>query len=162
MPGRKCPERQAGPTFAVLLLAGALYLAQARADDLAPQAYDLAIETTMPNLEQALRYATTHEQRCMGSRDLHAAFPLLRHDSLRGCGLEPEKSDGATMSYALVCGSGNVASGAAVWRLDGKRLRGVLDIKFGGKNMTVSQRITARSLGACAPGGGVMPPNPWP
>lgn len=148
---------KAGPGLqraAAPLAALALWAPLARTADFIPAgAYDLTIETTMPNLDQALRYATVRETRCLHSRDLAAAFPLLRHDALRGCGLAPEKSDGETAYYLLVCDGGNMATGGAVWRLDGTQVQGALEVKFGGKNMTVSQRVTARLLGACPAGG---------
>src|SRR5579864_8899033 len=39
--------------------------------------YDLTIETSMPHLEENLRYTITREQRCMRHEELAGVFPVL-------------------------------------------------------------------------------------
>jgi hypothetical protein len=151
MSAGRLPERQAGAAFAALLLGVAPH--PAGAGDSAPQLYELIIETTMPNLEQAIRYATERETRCLGRRDLASAFPILRHDALRGCRLDEKSRDRNGVSYVLVCDGGSGTTGAAHWEIERDRLAGRLDVKLGGKNMTFSQRITAGRRGPCAVGG---------
>lgn len=114
-----------------------------------PGLYEVTTETLMPHLEEALRYATTRETRCLTHQDLASAFPVLRHDSLKGCRLDPETADKASVSYFLICGSTSGTTGAARWQRDGDRLRGTLDVRLGGKNMTFSQRVTATTVGPC-------------
>jgi hypothetical protein len=103
----------------------------------------------MPNLEENLRYATTHERRCLSHNDLASAFPILTHASLKDCSLTKESRHGDTLSYVLVCSGGHGTTGGAVWLLQGSRLRGTLNVKLGGKNMTFYQRITATETGEC-------------
>jgi len=113
--------------------------------------YEVTIETVMPHLEEALRYATTRETRCLGPRGLFTAFPILRHESLKGCTLGQERRDADSASFVLICEGGNGTTGAARWRIDGNPLTGILDVKLGGKNMTFSQRVTAKPVGSCPP-----------
>ena len=114
-----------------------------------PQLYELTTETSMPHLEENLRYANTTRRQCLAQSQLTTAFPILGHPALQGCKLENERRQPQSLSYQLVCTGGHGTTGAAVWHLDEHRLRGTLDIKLGGKNMTFFQRITAIPLGSC-------------
>ncbi len=113
------------------------------------QLYEVTTETGMPHLEENLRYTVTHEKHCLAHRELAAAFPVLSHPALQGCSLQNETRHNDTLSYALVCPSGHGTTGEAIWQIDGHRIRGTLNVKLGGKNMTFYQRITALPLGAC-------------
>jgi hypothetical protein len=77
------------------------------------------------------------------------AFPVLSHPALQGCSLQNEARHEEAVSYALVCSGGHGTTGEAIWQMDAHRIRGTLNIKLGGKNMTFYQRITALPLGAC-------------
>lgn len=111
--------------------------------------YEITTETGMPHLEENLRYATTHERRCISRHALFTAFPILTHPALKGCQLESPTSRGDLLSYALVCDGTHGTTGTAIWRVAPQRLRGTLHVKLGGKNMTFYQRITAVSQGEC-------------
>ena len=119
------------------------------ADTFPAQLYDVTTETVMPHLEENLRYTTTHERRCLRHLQLSAAFPILAHPALKGCELTHETHKEDTVSYVLVCTGGPGTSGGAIWRIDESRIRGTLNVKLGGKNMTFSQRVTALPRGAC-------------
>lgn len=133
-------------------LLAALISSLALASDLPPppsRLYEVTIETGMPNLEENLRYATTHERRCLSHDEFASAFPILTHASLLGCSLTNESRHGDTLSYALICSGGHGTTGGAVWQMEGGQLRGTLSVKLGGKNMTFFQRITAIEVGEC-------------
>lgn len=103
----------------------------------------------MPHLEENLRYAITHEKRCLSHQELSSAFPILNHESLKGCKLDKESRHEDTVSYLLICENGHGTTGAARWYLGADQIRGTLDVKLGGKNMTFYQHITAKPLGEC-------------
>lgn len=111
--------------------------------------YEVTTETGMPHLEEALRYTVTHERRCMADRPMAEAFPVMGHPALQGCSLQNETRHEDTISYALVCSGGHGTTGEAIWQIEAHRIRGTLNVKLGGKNMTFYQRITAMQLGAC-------------
>ncbi len=111
--------------------------------------YDVTTETGMPHLEENLRYTTERARRCLSNQPLSAVFPILEHPALQGCRLQDEVKQGDTVSYQLVCQGGHGTTGQAIWHLDEHRIRGTLNIKLGGKNMTFYQRITAVPLGSC-------------
>ncbi len=103
----------------------------------------------MPHLEENLRYATTREEKCLSEDELFVRFPVLHHVALRDCKLDPESRAAQQASFRLDCSGGHGTTGGAVWRLGEHQLRGRLDVKLGGKNMTFYQTVTALPLGAC-------------
>jgi uncharacterized protein DUF3617 len=122
------------------------------AETMSPQLYEVITETAMPHLEENLRYATTREQRCLERNELWRAFPMLNYAALKDCRLDPEHQQEDAVSYALVCKGGHGTTGHATWQLGPTHSTGTLNVKLGGKNMTFSQRVTARPLGACVTG----------
>jgi Protein of unknown function (DUF3617) len=142
------PRRTVFRRLAPALLA--IVIASVRgSDEAAPQLYDLTTETSMPHLEENLRYATTTQRQCLALPELAVAFPILHHPALDGCKLNRESRQLDSLSYQLVCTGGHGTTGSAVWHLSEHRVRGTLDVKLGGKNMTFSQTITAVPLGKC-------------
>jgi hypothetical protein len=74
---------------------------------------------------------------------------MLRYESFTGCTLAGGQRAGEYIEYRLVCRNPEAATGAAHLALSSAGIRGALDIKMGAKNMTFSQRIHGRRLGAC-------------
>jgi hypothetical protein len=107
--------------------------------------YELVTETGMPHLEWNLRHAVVTEARCLSEAELATAFWMLGDVSLQDCTLVPQ--DRQTLS--LQCHGGHGTRGQAHWQWDDTPIRGTLDARLGGKNMTFWQRIVARPLGAC-------------
>ena len=136
---------------AIALLMPVVVIAPVHGSDAAPpQLYELTTETSMPHLEENLRYANTTRRQCLVMSQLTTAFPILQHPALEGCKLENERLLPQSLSYQLVCTGGHGTTGSAIWHLDEHRIRGTLDVKLGGKNMTFFQRITAIPLGKCS------------
>src|SRR6266481_2458255 len=111
--------------------------------------YDVTIETGMPHLEENLRYTTTHQRSCISLKDLATEFPILNHPTLAGCALGGEARKDDTVKFVLSCDDRHGTTGMAVWHINKLRIRGRLDVKLGGKNMTFSQTVTARVVGNC-------------
>jgi hypothetical protein len=136
-----------------LLIFLALIGPQVRASQIMPlRMYEVTTETGMPHLEESLRYTLTREKHCLAHQGLSDAFPILKSPALKGCKLDQESRRDDTVSYLLVCAGGHGTTGRATWHLGEHQIRGTLDVKLGGKNMTFYQRVTARSLGECGPG----------
>lgn len=112
--------------------------------------YRLTTETVLPHLEESLRYATTVTARCLGTQEVSSLFPLLRHEAFAGCDLADGNFVGAQSVYRLSCANPQAATGTATLSADGATFTGVLEIKMGGKNMTLSQRVRGPRVGACA------------
>jgi hypothetical protein len=111
--------------------------------------YDVTVETSMPHLEENLRYTTEREQRCLKAEEVFTIFPVLRHPSLNGCKLGDERRHDSIATWTLVCRSGDGTIGSATWHFEPTHLAGKLDVKLGGKNMTFSQRATLQRVGDC-------------
>jgi hypothetical protein len=111
--------------------------------------YDLKIETSMPHLDENLRYATRYERTCVDPENLSRQFPILGDVSLRNCRLVDPTSRDDAIIYTLQCSGGHGTTGRAVWQLDARQIAGTLDVKLGGKNMTFYQHITGRAVGRC-------------
>jgi len=118
-------------------------------DLLTPCLFALTVETNMPNLEENLRYTTTHEERYLAHRDFPTAFPALNHPALSGCRLSDEGRQDDVISYRLVCTGGHGTTGSAQWIVSKDKLWGRLNVKLGGKNMIYSQTVTAIAIGSC-------------
>jgi hypothetical protein len=116
--------------------------------------YEITTETGLPHLEENLRYAVERTERCLTRTDLGSVFPILQHPSLAGCKLQAQSQDEETLIYVLVCESSAATTGTATWRIGEHVIRGTLDVKLGGKNMTFFQRVTGTLLGECPAAGG--------
>ena len=136
-------------SLAVLLVLAAPAIPAA--ETMPAKLYEVTIETGMPHLEESLRYTTTTQKLCLTHQSLAAAFPILEHPALKGCLLQDELRQHDTVSYSLACGGNHGTTGDALWHVEDHRIRGTLNIKLGGKNMTFYQRVTALPLGPCRP-----------
>lgn len=115
-----------------------------------PGLYELTAQTVMPHLEESLRYATTRSRQCLGTQEASALFPILRHEAFAGCSLDHDSTSSGEARFTLRCANPQAATGAAHFELQPAGFQAVLHIKMGGKNMTLSQRLTAPRLSACA------------
>jgi hypothetical protein len=136
-------------THRLLIPAFLLMLPVQASEPTPPRLYEVTIETGMPHLEENLRYTTTHQRSCIALKDLATEFPILNHPTLAGCALGGETREGDTVKFGLSCDDRHGTTGMAVWHIDKQRIRGRLDVKLGGKNMTFSQTVTAKVVGNC-------------
>ena len=141
----RCRSSVAGLAGAAGLCASSL----ASTVSVEPGLYELSAQTVMPHLEEALRYATTRSRQCLGTQEAAGLFPLLRHEAFAGCSLVREESTDAEAHFSLRCDNPQAATGAARFTLQRGEFHAVLHVKMGGKNMTLSQRLSAPRLGPC-------------
>ena len=156
----KWRRKMAGAAVAVLLAAAAsVAFADGAAHRAAlmpasmPRLYDVTTETGMPHLEESLRYAIVRQRRCLDPGDLSRAFWMLDDVSLRDCHLQKSAETKGSARYELRCDGGHGTTGSAEWQVEADQLRGTLDVKLGGKNMTFYQRVVARAVMDAPPGG---------
>ena len=132
--------------FIALCMAAAASSAAQPGNLVPPGLYALTTETLMPHLEEALRYATVKNTRCLAGNSAESFFPLLRHEALSGCSLAAtERAD----SFVLSCRNPGAATGQATFEHSPSSMRATLELKMGGKNMTLSQRVIGSRLGDC-------------
>jgi hypothetical protein len=136
--------------FHMLILVGAVAPVSTPASETnAARLYEVVTETSMPHLDENLRYAVTRENRCLTAEELVSAFPILKSASLADCKLRRDGPQSDDVSYLLVCDGGHGTTGSASWRVAERSIVGTLNVKLGGKNMTFFQRVTAKPLGQC-------------
>jgi hypothetical protein len=111
--------------------------------------YEVTTATSMPHLDESLRYATRTEARCIDIRDLSGEFWMLGEVSLHDCRLVKASESADAAGYLLVCDGGHGTTGTATWQLGQGAIAGTLNVRLGGKNMTFYQRITAKPIGRC-------------
>lgn len=114
-----------------------------------PGEYDVTSETILPHLEEALRYATTHTRECLREPDATRLFPLLLKPAFAGCHLVPAASVGDKLRLVLRCANPEAATGSAVFSVSHYKWSAELQLKMGGKNMTLSQKLTGKRVGSC-------------
>ena len=117
--------------------------------EVTPGLYRVTAQTVLPHLEENLRNAVVVEQQCLGASSAALLFPLLRHQAFAGCTLSGRALRDGAQVFLLTCANREAASGQARLIESPALLEGVLDVKMGGKNMTLAQRVRAERLGAC-------------
>ena len=115
-----------------------------------PGEYDLTTQTVLPHLEEALRYAITHSRECLGEPEATSIFPILKHQAFSGCSLVPSTEVNDGLRFTLQCTNPQAATGSAVFEVGPGSVSAVLEIKMGGKNMTLSQRLYGPRVGPCS------------
>lgn len=115
-----------------------------------PSLYEVVVQTTMPHLEENLRYTKTTSTQCLTKSALLVTFPVLAEDSFDECKLTSQAHSDTHASYRLVCPTSTGTTGTARWQFNASHFAGTLEVKLGGKNMTFHQRITAKRVGECA------------
>jgi hypothetical protein len=115
-----------------------------------PGEYDLTTQTVLPHLEEALRYARTRTRQCLREPDATIIFPLLQHRAFSGCSLVPSTEANDGLRFTLQCTNPEAASGSAVFEVGASYVSAVLELKMGGKNMTLSQRLYGPRVGPCS------------
>lgn len=135
--------------IAVASLGAMVLCGSAVAEGAMSSLYELVVETSMPHLEESLRYTKTTSTQCLTKSELLVTFPVLAEDAFRGCRLSKQALSDTHAAYRLVCPTSTGTTGTAIWRFDASRLAGTLEVKLGGKNMTFHQRVTAMRMGEC-------------
>ncbi len=138
----------AAPILGALTPSGALASEGAKK----PSLYEIVVQTSMPHLEENLRYTKTTSKKCLTRSELFVTFPILSEAAFNECGLSQQAQSDTHASYRLICPSSTGTTGNAVWRFNASHLAGTLEVKLGGKNMTFHQRATAKRLGECTGG----------
>ena len=133
-----------------LALAGFLSVAAAAPVPVPGGEYELTTQTVLPHLEEALRYATTRSRACLREPDATRVFPLLLHQAFAGCHLVPDAEVIDTLRFKLECANPEAASGSAMFDVSAIYFSAALEIKMGGKNMTLSQRVFGPRVGSCS------------
>lgn len=116
---------------------------------IAPGRYAVVSQMVLPHLDE-MRRTSEQQDACIAEGDIANFFPVFLQPAFIGCTLQHAGADAESVNYVLVCNAVNGASGNARLSTRGDAIRGELNAKMGGKNMTFSQYITATLQGPCA------------
>jgi hypothetical protein len=138
--------------LAALLATGALAAEPLRA--LSPGAYDVVIRLRLPHVADI--DASGPHRLCIvagAERASRGLMVLSANNPLAACPImnvrEKRQEDRTTLTFAIACPGGNAAMGDAAFELLEDRFEGVITMKMGGKNMTMTETQSGRRVGAC-------------
>jgi hypothetical protein len=137
--------------MAAALLVGA----SAQGEDalgLQPGEYEVTVRLELRHVEMTALKVTTI---CVsgdntGTRGLVA---LSENNPLARCPAPNVRQDGHTLTFDIICPGGNQGVGSARYTIARQRFTGVVAMKMGGKNMTMTERQTGHRVGDCKPVG---------
>lgn len=142
--------------MATCLAAGASGFATAAAA-LEGGEYEVSVRLDLPHVEDTGAAKTT--RICVTASDggTHGLQALSDNNPLSRCPAAGVHESGGTLTFDIVCPGGNAAVGSAIYALRAGDFDGVIAMKMGGKNMTMTERQSGHRTGACqaAP----TPPN---
>ena len=110
--------------------------------------YAIESQMVLPHMEE-MRRTSKRVQVCIDDGNAAGMFPIFNHPALRGCALLTQRIDPETIDFVLNCAGVNGARGTAQLTFIGDNIKGELNVKVGGKNMTFVQYVNARRSGAC-------------
>ena len=110
--------------------------------------YEIESQMVLPHMEE-MRRILKNVNACIDDGDAAHLFPVFHQPALAGCVLVPSDVGVATAHYVLNCTGVNGATGTAKLKFTDHHIRGELNAKMGGKNMTFSQYVKARRDGRC-------------
>ena len=122
-------------TWALAQASGGLYEVTARIElpNVAPVAEP--IRATLCLTAEALRSA--------------AAFRVLSRNPLAACARTDVAVSGAATTFRITCPGPNAPWALARFEVTGRGFKGAIHMNMGGKNMTMTERQSARRIGDC-------------
>ena len=109
--------------------------------------YVVESRMVLPHLDEMRRIVETRDICVRSAESLLDFFPVSQQPAMIGCRLVP--LDHSKTDFVLRCDAINGAEGHASLQLGASHIKGRLEAKMGGKNMTFSQLIKARRRGNC-------------
>ena len=143
-------------SVAISLAAAVMVGASAHGEDgpgLQPGEYEVSVRLELRHVEMtALKVATI----CV-SRDNTATRGLIalsENNPLARCPASNVRQDRDTLTFDIICPGRNQAVGSARYTIAQQQFTGVIAMKMGGKNMTMTEHQVGRRVGNCsAPAG---------
>ena len=130
-------------------LALACTLASAAAGEEAlpgPGAYEVAVRLELPHLADAT--ATRALRLCLAEGEAPARV-LSDNNPLARCPATNRVREGGVLTFDVACPGRNAATGTARFALAPGLARGRIDMRMGGKNMTMTESQVWRRSGPC-------------
>jgi hypothetical protein len=75
---------------------------------------------------------------------------LSENNPLAKCPASNAHQDNTTLTFDIVCPGGNAATASAKYQLGPQSFEGRIQMKMGGKNMTMTETQNGRRVGSCS------------
>lgn len=141
-------------TFALSLIAIATGgVAAEERVSLRPGSYEVRVGLELPHVERS--GAEKSVTVCISDTDpngAHGLAVLSDNNPLGKCAKSNARQDGSSLTFEVACDGLNAAHGHAVYQLLSDAFTGRIDMKMGGKNMTMLEVQTGKRVGDCEQG----------
>jgi hypothetical protein len=136
---------------AVFLAVGIAARRAEAAELMQPGAYEVTVNLDLPHLEGmgAAKTATICLQSS-NANPTHGLLVLSENNPLGHCPASNIRTQGNELKFDVHCDGKNAAAGYATYTLEPSAFYGRIDMKMGGKNMTMSETQKGRRVGECA------------
>jgi hypothetical protein len=85
-----------------------------------------------------------------GSGGPHGLTVLSENNPLAKCPASNQRQDGAQLTFDIICPGGNAATASAKYQLGPQSFEGRIEMKMGGKNMTMMEAQSGHRVGSCS------------
>lgn len=138
--------------LAAVLIAAPSFAADAgeQGGVLRPGSYEIVVNLDLPHLEGMGASKTV--QVCItdgGVSTTHGLAVLSENNPLGRCPASNVVTEGGALTFEVHCEGKNAAEGYARYTLRGDAFEGRIDMKMGGKNMTMSETQKGKRVGDC-------------
>ena len=138
------------PRVAVVLAAAFAVGSGAHAEDapvLQPGEYQVSVRLELRHVAMAApRQATI----CVSEAGTQGLMVLSDNNPLARCPAADIHRAGDALTFEIVCPGGNQAVASARYTIAPQRFTGVIAMKMGGKNMTMTEYQVGRRIGNCS------------
>jgi hypothetical protein len=145
------------PRVAVVLAAAFAVGHGAHAEDtpvLQPGEYQVSVRLELRHVAMAAPKLATI---CVSETGSPGLMVLSDNNPLARCPAVNTHQDGDALTFEIICPGGNQAVASARYTIAPQSFTGVIAMKMGGKNMTMTEYQEGRRVGDC---GGAAPPRP--
>jgi len=115
--------------------------------------YDVGVRLELPHVENAGTAKTSTLCVTNGADGTHGLKVLSDNNPLADCPASEVQERDGTLKFRIVCPGGNAAVASASYEISADAFTGVISMKMGGKNMTMTERQQGRRVGACKASG---------
>jgi hypothetical protein len=119
------------------------------APDLQPGEYEVAVRLELRHVQMAAPKVATI---CVTEAGTRGLIVLSENNPLARCPASNVRHDGDTLTFDVICPGGNQAVGSARYTVAPQHFTGVIAMKMGGKNMTMTEYQEGRRIGNCGAG----------
>ncbi|MGI9384747.1 MAG: DUF3617 domain-containing protein [Methyloligellaceae bacterium] len=111
--------------------------------------YEITARIELPNVPPVA--APIRATRCLTAAALKsgAAFGIQSRNPLRVCTRSDVKVSRGAATFHITCPGPNAPSAQARFEVTPNGFKGIIRMNMGGKNMTMTERQTARRIGDC-------------